>query len=598
MGSHPLDYPFDPFLILKKKRQIKKELLEQGNLPNKKIAVLGGSTTHEIREMLELFLLRSGIRPFFYESAFNRYYEEAVFENMALKAFGPDIIYIHTTCENIAGFPDMSCSESDVSEMLEKEVSRYKGIWDAVIKNYGCSVIQNNFEQPFFRVFGNRDFSDARGRVNYVMRLNMEFSRFAKTARNFYINDINYLSSWFGLHRWHDRKFWHLYKYAMSYEAIPLLAHNLASIIKAMYGKSKKCLALDLDNTLWGGVIGDDGLEGIAIGTETAVAEAYSEFQRYVKTLKDRGVILSICSKNEHETAKEGFSHPDSILKSEDFALFRANWNSKDANLTDIASELNIGLDSVVFIDDNPVERELIRKQLPEITTPEFEGNVNGLIDMIDKAGYFETVAISAEDIERARLYSDNIKRVEMQARFSDYNDFLISLDMEAEIRKFKPMYLDRIAQLLNKTNQFNFTTKRYSYAEIEFIAARKDYVALYGRLTDKFGDNGIVSVIIASLQGCDLHLESWIMSCRVFKRDMELAMFDELVKECRNRRMLQIVGYYFKTARNVIVEKFYEQLGFSRSPGNEKGDSVWHYAVPQNYELKNKVIRIKHETE
>lgn len=596
MDVEMLNYPFDPHLILRKKKSLKKELLRQPVFSEKKIAVLGGSTTFEIKEILELFLLKKGIKPLFYESEYGKYYEDVMFENPELKEFSPDVVYIHTTMHNISAYPGLEDSAEIVRSKADVEFLRFKEMWQRIQQTFECSIIQNNFELPPYRMLGNLDFTDIHGKINFIMKLNMEFARFAANAKNFYINDINYLSACFGLNKWQDKSLWYSYKYAMSYDAIPFLSHNVAAIILSIYGRSKKCLTLDLDDTLWGGIIGDDGLKGIQIGNETPLGEAYAEFQRYVKALNERGIILAICSKNDSETAKEGFTHPDSVLTFDDFALFRANWEPKSENVKKAAKELNIGLDSIVFIDDNPAERELVKAQLPDVEVPALGNNIIDYIDILDKSAYFEPAAISDEDTARNRLYAENIKRSESESKFKNYDDYLKTLEMSAEIEAFKPVYLARITQLLNKTNQFNLTGRRYNASEVETVSKNNNYIALYGRLADRFGDNGVVSVIIGSVKERALHIDAWIMSCRVFKREMELAMFDELVEHCKSRRLKKIAGYYLKTSKNAIVEDLYEKLGFDLVSRDLNGNSIWNREVNGEYAKKNNFIRIDHE--
>ena len=282
-----LNYPFDVHTLLRKKKAIRRELLRQPDLLDKRVAILGGSTTAEVKDILELFLLHDGIRPIFYESEYNRYYEDIMFHNKELEQFGPEIVYIHTSSVNIIRFPSTRDSATDVDTLLTAEIARYQALWDRITTTYSCPIIQNNFELPHYRGLGNLDSYDIHGRSAFTAELNLRFSEQARRRQNLYLNDINYLSAWFGLERWYDKLFWYSYKYAMSYEAIPLLADSIASIIKAIYGKTKKCLVLDLDNTLWGGVIGDDGLNGIRIGKETPDADAYTAFQQYVKGLKE-----------------------------------------------------------------------------------------------------------------------------------------------------------------------------------------------------------------------------------------------------------------------------------------------------------------------
>lgn len=588
-----LNYPFDAHHLLRKKKAIRRSLLQQPNLLEKRIAILGGSTTAEIKDMLELFLLKDGIKPIFYESEYNKYYEDMMFSNPVLDAFAPDIIYIHTSSVNIIKFPMFEEVEANVDVLLESELNRFQGLWDHATSKYGCSVIQNNFELPHYRVLGNMDGYDLRGRSRYISELNRRFSEQARLRQHLYLNDINYLSAWFGLERWYDKLFWYSYKYAMSYEAIPLLADSVAAIIKAIYGKTRKCLVLDLDNTLWGGVIGDDGLSGIRIGKETPEAEAYTEFQQYVKELKERGIILSVCSKNDDTNAREGFSHPDSILKLEDFSSFQANWEPKHENVREIAKTLNIGIDSLVFADDNPVERNIVRSQEPKVAVPELGNNVAHYINILDKTCYFETVSLSADDLQRSSFYAGNAIRSEIESKFESYDDFLNSLEMKAEIMPFSSVYLDRITQLINKTNQFNVTTRRYTQAEVETIAADSKYITLYGRLLDKFGDNGLISILIAECRDSELYIDLWLMSCRVLKRGMEQAMFDQLVCESRKRGISIIHGCYCPTAKNGMVKNLYGDMGFTKTASSENGDTFWRFDIPPEYTNKNRFIEV-----
>ena len=334
-----------------------------------------------------------------------------------------------------------------------------------------------------------------------INQLNLEFAKSAREITNLHINDINYLSSYVGLKNWLDKSLWYQAKYALSFDAIPDLAFDLSKIINSIFGRTKKCLILDLDNTCWGGVIGDDGLDAIHIGTETALAESYTSFQKYTKELKDRGITLAVCSKNDLQNAKEGFEHPDSILKLNDFTSFKANWEPKHQNILDIAKEINIGIDSLVFIDDNPVERDLVTSQISSISVPDVGSDVIDFIDYIDRNGYFEPITLSSDDINRNQYYEDNKKRTNERAVFKSYNEFLSSLEMTAEIKPFSSVYLDRIVQLTNKTNQFNLTTKRYTAGEIDNIANSDKYIKLYGKLSDKYGDNGLSSCIYWSIK-------------------------------------------------------------------------------------------------
>lgn len=587
-----LQYPFDSRYIIKKKKSIKRQLLEEGTgFIEKKIAVLGGSTTHDIIMILELFLLDRGIKPEFYECEYAQYWEDVMFDNPELKEFAPDIIYIHTSNRNIRQYPALSMSEDEVNGLLAADFDHFEKMWGKIENTYHCPIIQNNFEYPFYRMLGNADATDIHGRVCYINRLNEMFAAYARDHKDFFIQDINYLSAAYGLDKWSDPLYWHMYKYALSMEAIPALAYNLSNIIKSIYGKNKKALALDLDNTLWGGIVGDDGVEGIEIGPETSMGQVYSEFQGYLKELKDIGVILNVCSKNEEENAIAGLNHPDGVLKPDDFIVIKANWDPKSKNLADMAGELNLLPESFVFVDDNPAEREIVRSQL-RVVSPEI-GSVEDYIRVIDHSGFFEVTNLSADDAKRNEMYKENARRAQLEASFDNYGDYLKSLEMKGTIKNFEPIYMERIAQLSNKSNQFNLTTRRYTRAEIEEIAGSDEYIDIYGKLEDKFGDNGVVSVVIGHKNGDVLDMDLWIMSCRVLKRDMEYAMMDELVHKAKEAGIKTIRGYYYPTAKNKMVRDFYGLMGFTLVSEDEEGNRIWEFTVPGEYVNRNSYIRV-----
>ena len=588
-----LEYPFDNNYILQKKKQIKKELLNSNKpMIDKKIAILGGSTTSNIKLIMELFLLNYGIRPEFYESEYNMYYEDAMFKNEKLEKFNPDLIFIHTTNKNIIHYPDINQSEEEINLLLETEYTRFSKMWDHLLEIYNCPIIQNNFDYPAYRLLGNKDATDVHGRVNFITRLNLKFANYAEEHANFYINDINYQSALYGIDKWADPFYWYMYKYAISVPAIPSFAFQVSNIIKAIFGKNKKGFVLDLDNTLWGGIVGDDGVENLMIGEETADAEAYTEFQKYLRECKKIGIILNIDSKNDYENAIAGLNHIDGVLKPDDFIVIKANWDPKSNNFKEIAHKLNIGTDSLVFVDDNPAEREIINQELPEVSTPKMN-EVYRYIETIDHSGFFEIINLSREDYKKSEMYRENIQREELLETFNNYDDYLKSLEMVAEIDSFKPIYMARIAQLTNKSNQFNLTTKRYTQAEIENVSSDGSHITLYGKLVDKFGDNGVVSVVIGNHIDDRLDIELWIMSCRVLKRDMEFAMMDALVNACKKRKIKEIYGYYYPTAKNGMVKDFYAIQGFEKINEDTNGNTTWKYSLDEEYKNMNKFIRI-----
>ncbi|WP_026521648.1 HAD-IIIC family phosphatase [Butyrivibrio sp. VCB2001] len=592
-----LEYPFDNNYILKKSKSLKKALLADGtDRIHKKIAVLGGSTTHDIIRVLELFLLNYGIEPEFYESEYGQYWQDAMFPGEELSSFNPDIIYVHTSNRNITDYPTLSDSAEIVEDKLQKTYQHFETMWNKLMDTYHCPIIQNNFEALFFRLMGNKDAVDVHGRLSFINRLNEKFAEFARSLPSdkgsFYICDINYISSCYGLDQWSDPQAWHMYKYALSIPAIPYLGFNVANIIKSIYGKNKKGLVLDLDNTLWGGVVGDDGVDGIEIGQETNLGQVYAEFQGYVKMQKDLGVILAVDSKNEEENAIAGLEHPDGTLKPDDFVAIKANWEPKSENFKAIASELTLLPESLVFVDDNPAEREIVTAQLPGVNAPALD-TPEHYIRFIDHAGYFETTSLSDDDRKRNEMYMANKKRTELQESFADYGEYLTSLEMEAEIKPFEKMYMPRIAQLTNKSNQFNLTTKRYTQEDIEKATADDSNITLYGRLKDKFGDNGIVSLAIGNVRGDELHIELWLMSCRVLKRDMEFAMMDALVAEALKRNVKTIYGYYYPTAKNKMVKDFYLLQGFEKISEDADGNITFKLDISDGYANKNKYITV-----
>ena len=582
-----LEYPFDADYLLSKKKRIKKELLASDTkFIDKKVAILGGSTTANIMLIMELFLLNNGIRPTFYESEYNKYYEDAVFPNPELEEFAPDIIYVCTSNRNITTYPDLSIDRATVDELLDSQYQKFETIWKTLAEKYNCPIIQNNFEMPLFRLMGNRDAYDYHGAMNFISRLNQKLYDYAEATDNFYVCDLNYISADYGLKEWADPFYWYMYKYAMCVPAIPYLSFNVANIIKSLLGKNKKGFVLDLDNTLWGGVIGDDGVDGIVLGPEEAEGQAYTEFQQYLKAHQQLGVILNIDSKNDFENAIAGINHPDSEFKESDFISIKANWDPKDKNFADIASELTLLPESLVFVDDNPAERHIVTEQLQGVCAPELD-NVVHYIQTIDRGGFFETTNISADDLKRNEMYKENAARAKLQSSFTDYGQYLDSLEMTAEIDSFAPVYMARIAQLTNKSNQFNLTTKRFTQTEIEQTAANQEYITLYGKLMDKFGDNGVVSVVIGHIDGQECDVDLWLMSCRVLKRDMEYAMLDELVKRCRERGVTTLRGHYLPTAKNKMVKDFYGDMGFKLIYQADDGASDWELSL-EEYEDKN----------
>ncbi len=592
MAINLLDYPLDAALILKKKRAIKRELSAAQGLTPKKIALMSGVTVGVFKDLLELFLIANGIAPTFYEGEYARFYEELVFDDGSLKAFAPDLIYIHTSAHCLQNTPSPSMGEDAATALLAAEYSRFANAATAAL-GFGCPVILNNFELPTQRVMGNYSASAPGGMVRFTRRLNEQLASFVDATPHLYLNDLAYLQAQHGMDAFSDATTWYAYKYPCAMDKMPYFAQSVANIIKSIFGKNKKALALDLDNTLWGGVIGDDGPEGIVLGAETPTGMAYTAFQQYLKELSALGVLLNVSSKNEEANALAGFTRSDSVLKRDDFISFKANWEPKSQNIIAMANEISIFTDSFVFMDDNPAEREIVRQQVagvrvPELTAPE------DYIKAIDRSGYFEVTSLSADDQKRVEMYKENAARTALQQSFTSYTDFLKSLAMTAELGSFDAAHAERITQLVNKSNQFNLTTRRYTAAEIEALSQDQNAITLYGRLTDKFGDNGIVSCVCGILEDGVLDMTLWVMSCRVLKRDLEKAMFDRIAAEAIARGATRICGHYYPTAKNLLVKDFYATIGFDLASTDDAGNKTYYYDLTGGHAPQCTVIDVR----
>lgn len=559
----------------------------------KKIAILSGSTIGEIKNLLKSKLLGYDISAEIYIGEYNRFYENGVFGDEKLRSFNPDIIYIHTTNKNLLNLPSMNDSQDEYQKKLIDEFERFKQVWDTLRRDYTCSIILNNFEPLHYRLMGNADCYRENGRGRFISELNALLYGYTNSHDKFYVNDIGYLASSIGILHWFDPAMWYLYKYAMSFDGMNVLCDSLAHIIKSLFGRNKKALILDLDNTLWGGIIGDDGIEKIELGEEKPSGRAYSDFQSYLKELSKLGIVLNVASKNEEAIAKSGFQHPASVLKEDDFISFKANWDGKDKNISKIADELNITRQGFVFVDDNPAERELVRQSIPEVVTLAITAPENYLIEL-DRQAFFEVTSTTKDDFLRNKYYKENLVRQDAEKSFSNYGGYLLSLQMVSKIEPFQEKDIERVTQLFNKTNQFNFTTIRFSQSEIESFRKKTDeYITIQATLVDKFGDNGLVSALICEIKGKNAKIINWIMSCRVFKRNLEHAIFDYLIHECKKREIDIVIGEYIKTAKNSMLSEFYEhEFGFIESERNEN-KVIWKYIVPDKYELSNKAITL-----
>ena len=360
-----------------------------------------------------------------------------------------------------------------------------------------------------------------------------------------------------------------MYKYAVAVPAIPVLSYQTARIIRSIYGKNKKGLVLDLDNTLWGGVIGDDGIDGIQLG-ELGDGPAFAALQHWLLELKRRGILLAVCSKNNDDTAREPFEkHPEMVLRLDDFAAFVANWENKAQNIQQIQKTLNIGMDSFVFLDDNPFERNLVREMLPDVTVPELPEDPAEVPAYLESLHLFEAVSFSEEDAARTAQYQAEASRTAAQAKFQSYDEYLKALDMKGEILPFDSFHFPRIAQLTQRSNQFNLRTQRYSESDVAAMAHDPDYFTRYMTLADRFGEHGLISVVICKKIADDtLFIDTWLMSCRVLRRGVEECLFDAIVKMTADAGFRYLRAEYLPTAKNKMVEHFYETMGMQPEGG------------------------------
>ncbi|RQR46968.1 MULTISPECIES: HAD family hydrolase [unclassified Burkholderia] len=443
------------------------------------------------------------------------------------------------------------------------------------------SIVQT-LAPPSDTLFGNRDALIAGTPLNLVERFNRALAQRVAESNDI-LFDVAHVAGTVGLANWHSPAQWNLAKYPFAGDYVPLYADHVGRLLGAARGKSRRVLVLDLDNTLWGGVIGDDLLEGIKVAQGDAVGEAHLAVQQLALSLRARGIVLAVSSKNNDDTARLPFQkHPEMLLREQHFAVFQANWNDKATNIRAIADELSLGIDSMVFLDDNPVERNLVRTTLPEVAVPELPDDPSLYARTLAAAGYFESLAFLPEDQKRADMYQDNARRVALRSQAGDMDAYLRSLDMKIDFAPFDDTGRARIVQLINKSNQFNLTTRRYTDAEIHALEGDGRVFTLQVRLTDTFGDNGMISVVICrpdERAPSTWQIDSWLMSCRVLGRQVEQMVLREVLQHARQRDVTRVIGRYIPTDRNALVKDHYAKLGFEAVSEEPDGTTVWEMA-------------------
>ena len=456
-------------------------------------------------------------------------------------------------------------------------------------------ILQNNFEFPLFRSLGDLDITLNYGNTSFVNRINYKFSEAVKNIPNLYINDINYMSSRIGLENWINFKFWRAYKYFIDFKFMPIYCNKISSKIGSIYGLSKKSIVTDLDNVMWGGVIGDDGPDKISIGEDTSEGEGFSYYQKYLKELYERGITLNISSKNDEKVALEGISNKSNTLKIEDFNYAKINWLPKSQNIREISEKLNISLNSIVYVDDSKFEQDEVRNILPQIEIPSINEDPINNINIIDQSFFFENHAILNEDINRKDFYKSKLKFDETKTKFKNYDDFLKSLDMKMQIIKLNDDNLKRSTQLNNKTNQFNLVTKRLTEVEMKSFIENDKKFAYCIKLNDKFGDSGIISLILLSISENIVNIDNWLMSCRVFKRGLESAFMNYLVKHLISESYEHLYATYIPSKKNKFVENLFDGLGFQKLSNDKNGTKKYHLVL-NNYNDQDHEIEVKFE--
>lgn len=534
-------------------------------LPQYSLAVLGDCATQHLATALRGYGVSVGIRLNVFDADYDQIDAQVMAPDSELYRFVPQGVLLQMCTEKLQeAFYDRP-PEARAS-FAEDTYARIRQIWSRIGSRIPATVLQCNFpliDDGVFGQFGNKteqSFLFQQRKLNYLLMQGCQ------EAKNTFLIDLDALQTALGRSTFADPKLYYVAKMPISLAALPAAAKLVVDVVRSLQGAVKKCLVLDLDNTLWGGVIGDDGLSGIQIG-ELGTGHAFSDFQKWLKELKNRGILLTVCSKNNEDTAKEPFEkHPEMVLRLEDFSMFVANWEDKARNIRTIQQALNIGMDSMVFLDDNPFERELVRTMIPEITVPELPEDPALYLQYLRGLDLFETASYSREDAGRTEQYREKAQRAAFEAAFQSYDDYLEALQMRASAAAFDPFHYPRIAQLTQRSNQFNLRTVRYTEAEIEALAQDDSRIGLYFTLKDKFGDHGLISVVVLEKQPEDtLFISEWLMSCRVLKRGMEEFIVDKILSVAAQQGFRRVVGEYIPTPKNAMVKDLYEQLGFAR---------------------------------
>ena len=547
------------------KKNLKKDF---SGLQSVRVALLGDSATQWLAQAIRGAGYERGLDLRVWEADFSQI-EQQVYEAASeLYGFEPQVILIYQSTQKLQGVHS-KMDPGARQDLAERRMGMIESLRAAIRSRSNAAIVYYNYPEADDGVFGSFANKTETSFLFQLRKINYELMRYAAHQDGFYICDLAAVQQQIGRPVLFRPSVYVNTDMDISIEALPAAADSTVSLIGALFGRMNKCLVLDLDNTLWGGVIGDDGMEQIQIGA-LGIGKAFTEFQYWVRKLKQRGIILAVCSKNTEAIAREPFeSHPDMVLSLEDIAVFRANWDNKVDNIRYIRDALNIGFDSMVFLDDNPFERNMVREALPAVCVPELPDDPADYLEYLQPLHLFETAGISAEDEERTKLYRKDQQRSVERQQYADEGAFLASLNMRSKVVTFNRFNGPRVAQLSQRSNQFNLRTVRYTDAEIQAMAGSPDVFTFSFTLEDRFGDNGIICVVILKKEeGGGLFIDTWLMSCRVLRRGMENFTLNTLAAFARAKGYRYLRGEYLPTAKNGMVSDHYLSLGFAAMDG------------------------------
>lgn len=553
--------------FLELKKNLKKDF---SDLKKLKIALLGDSATQHLAQAIRGHGYEVGFNLEVFEADYDQIDRQILYGGSELYQSQPEYVILFQSTQKLRQkFYSTDISRRDM--FAQDEAARFSGLLAELSKNIqGVKIILANFMELNDSVFGQYANKTNLSFLYQIRHLNCELMTLAVNTRNLFVCDIASLTAVFGHTAALDNRNYITAGMAFGLEFLPTVAKGLVDIVQAASGASKKCLILDLDNTLWGGIIGDDGVANIQIGN-LQQGKAFTELQHWARELAQRGVMLAICSKNDENIAKVPFeNHPDMVLKLDDIAIFVANWDSKVDNIKKIKSFLNIGYDSIVFVDDNPYERGVVKHHLPEITVPDLPEDPADYLPFLSGLNLFETTAYTQDDRKRTAYFQQELKREITQSSFTDERDFLRSLGMTCEIHPFSAFNIPRAAQLLQRSNQFNLRTIRYTEEDLQYFSTSDAYLSWTFSVHDQFGSYGLISLVIGRIEGDELSIDTWVMSCRVLKRGVENLALNEIVDGARSLGVQRIRGEYIPTPKNELVKDHYRNLGFTDA-GNGK---------------------------